>query len=103
MTRRLFGHDPATGVTEYFHYDETNDTFLIETVQDIEAIAEANKASFNAYSGHEKWGDGDKVAHIPNVVLQDLMRSGKLWDQAFMKRWLNDPDNQVFRTRPGVV
>jgi hypothetical protein len=23
--------------------------------------------------------------------------------QAFLRRWLNDPDNRVFRTRPGRV
>lgn len=104
MSRRLFSRDPATGVTEYFHYDESNDTFLIEAVQDVEPIAEANKKSFNSYSsGRDRWGDGDRIAFIPNVVLQELMASGKLRDQAYMRRWLNDPDNAVFRTRPGRV
>jgi len=28
---------------------------------------------------------------------------GKLDDQAFLKKWLNDPDNRLFRTRPGEV
>lgn len=104
MTRRLFSHDPHRGVTEYFHYDESTDTFQIEAVQDVEPIVDANKRKFNEFtSGRDKWADMELVAHIPNVILEGLMREGKLRDQAYMKRWLNDPDNRFFRTRPGVV
>lgn len=104
MSARFFGHDPLTGITEFFHYDESNDTFLIEARQDIEPIVEAARASFNEFtSPRDRWGDHQRVAFIPNVVLQQLMLEGKLWDQAYMTRWLNDPDNAVFRTRPGVV
>lgn len=102
--KRLLDHDPLRGVTEIFHFDAASDTFSIEAVQDVEPIIEANKASFNSFSsGRDRWGDQQRVAHIPHVVLEQLMREGKLWDQDYMKRWLNDPDNAVFRTRPGVV
>lgn len=104
MSRRLFDHDPEAGITQWFHYDDSNDTFFIETVQDVEAHVEANKREFNQYtSGRDRWGDYQKVAHIPNVVLADLMATGALWDQAYMRKWLNSPENAVFRTRPGRV
>jgi len=32
-----------------------------------------------------------------------MKSEGKIDDQAYMNRWLNDPDNQFFRTRPGKV
>jgi len=104
LSRRLIDYDPFTGIAQYFHYDGATDSFVLEDVQDVEANIEAARAQFNAVaSPRERWGDIAKVAHIPNVVLQQLMIGGKLWDQAFMKRWLNDPDNAVFRTRPGTV
>jgi hypothetical protein len=31
------------------------------------------------------------------------MRSGKWFDKQFMKRWLNDQDNKMWRTAGGVV
>ena len=101
--KRHFDFDPATGINEIFHYNEDG-SFAIEAQQDVEPIAEASKRSFNAFSGaKDKWGDGQRVASIPLVILQDWMASGKIRDQAFIKRWLNDPDNAVFRTRPGRV
>lgn len=103
MTRRLFDHNPMTGETQWFHYDETNDTFLIESVQDLEPMVEAAKASFNSYSGNERWGNGRHVAYIPNVFMQELMISGKIKDKDYMRRWLNNPDHAAFRTSPGRV
>ena len=48
--------------------------------------------------------------HIPlncnicdNTLPYEMKAEGKLDDQAYMKRWLNDPDNRAFRTRPGEV
>jgi hypothetical protein len=100
---RYFDHDPLTGIRQDFEYDSSTDTFVIRELQNVDPILKANKASFNSYSGHERWGDGDRIAFIPDVILNKLMRDGSLWDQAYMKRFLNDPDNAYLRTRPGVV
>jgi hypothetical protein len=32
-----------------------------------------------------------------------LKKDGIIDDPSAMKRWLNDPDNRFFRTRPGRV
>jgi hypothetical protein len=37
------------------------------------------------------------------ALYYQMKAEGKLEDQAYMKRWLNDPDNRAFRTRPGEV
>lgn len=108
MQRRFFDRDELTGITQFYHYDASNDTFLIEDVQDIEGIVENNKRRFNEFtSGKDRWGDEfderTHVARIPMVVYQELLTSGAYRDRAYMKRWLNDPDNAVFRTRPGRV
>ena len=102
MDKRLFDEDPATGTKEYFHYDDDSDTFTIETQQDVSGLVDANRQLYNDSSSN--WnGDVHRVASIPMNVYMDLQRRGILDDQAAFKRWLNNPDNRYFRTRPGKV
>ena len=51
------------------------------------------------------WIQAVSVGEIEAIgpLLRQLQASGKITDQAYMKRWLNDPDNRFFRTRPGQV
>jgi hypothetical protein len=37
------------------------------------------------------------------MFYMDLKKKGILDDQVALKRWLNDPENRYFRTRPGQV
>lgn len=73
---------------------------IINYSQDTRPILEANKAAANAFTGTNPEGF-TRVASIPNVVVQRLMQTGIWYDQAAMKRWLNDPDNRFFRTDDG--
>ena len=102
MDRKLFNKDPVTGITEYFSYNDSDDTFTIETEQDVSGIVGANKRAYNDASKNWK-GDMHKVASIPMNIYMDLQKRGIIDDEAAFKRWLNDPDNQYFRTRPGRV
>lgn len=103
MTKRLLDHDPYLGITEYFHYDDDAGTFTIQYQQDPTQIIEQNKAQFNATDERAKWGEWQKVATIPISIWADLKQKGIIDDKAAFKRWLNSPDNQFFRTRPGKV
>lgn len=108
MTKRLFDYDPLTGVSEWFEYDDASDTFTIQTTQDASSIVALNKAHQAEFtSGRDRWGDGfdhrTKVASIPLNIYMDLQKRGTLRDPVAFKRWLNDPDNLAFRTRPGTV
>lgn len=84
---------------------------IIQTVQDVSGIIEANKKEFNSYDERAKWsGDlyGNKVASIPLTVIDDLnkleiMRGFHVLDEKRFRAWLNERDNQAFRTRPGVI
>lgn len=102
MSKRLFDRDPGAGTTEYFAYNDADDTFTIETEYNADALVEANKRSFNDAGGNWK-GDMHRVAQIPMPLYWELQEKGILDDQAAFKRWLNDPDNRFFRTRPGKV
>ena len=101
--RRLISKNPDTGVEQWYVSDPMEGKFRLETVQTVTPYVEAAKRSFNNTDERARWGDWQKVATIPLSVLSDLKRRGIADEPAKMKRWLNDPDNRYFRTRPGRV
>lgn len=103
QNKRFFDHDPMMGITRYFYHDEETGESTIETVQDVTAIGELNKAKYDAHTSLDRWGDGKIVASIPMSVYAKMLREGKTNDQAYMRRWLNDPENRMYRVRPGKV
>jgi len=96
---RLFSHDEATGITKWFHWDDSTDDFLIQTVQKTDEILDTNKEDFN--NAPDRWGDGQRVASLPLSIWTRLQKAGIMDDPKALRRWLNDPDNRAFRTRPG--
>jgi len=98
--KRLFGHDPLTGITQYWHVTDKGE-YVIETQQNVTAVAEANKRQYN--DTPDRYRDVNKVASIPLNVYYDLKRRGIADDTKKFKQWLNDRDNRVFRTRAGTL
>lgn len=92
-------------------FEDVGDKLIVKQTQDIGAILEANKADYNETDKNTKWSDGqlsNRVARIPLTVFQDLEKQGitrgfTVIDMKRFKEWLNNPDNQVFRTRAGRV
>lgn len=105
--KRILSADPVTGSFSRFTAYWGNDgrrKWAIENLQDAEPIAETTKASFNSTDERANWkGDWHLVASIPNSIYYDLQRKGITKDPVAMKKWLNERDNRVFRTRPGKV
>ena len=103
INTQVVSENKEIGQKQYWH-DHDDGSVTIETVQTVDAVAEDNKAVFNQFDERTNWkGDMHRVASIPMSIFYDLQRKGILNDPAAMKRWLNDPDNRVFRTRPGQV
>lgn len=98
--KRLLSRDPAHGVTQYYHA-EADGSFLIETQTDVTDLVEANKVAANA--DHGRWGEWAQVARYPLTIWLKLKEEGILADPKAYRKWLNDPDNRAFRTRPGKV
>jgi hypothetical protein len=103
MQKKIFDTNKELGITRTWHYDEEKDEATIQTQQDVTDVIEENKNEYNQIDERAKWGEFNKVASIPLSLYYQLKAEGKLDDQAYMKRWLNDPDNRHFRTRPGEV
>jgi len=104
MHTKLFDINPVTGTRKMWHYDAEKDEATIETIIDATQIVSDNKDKFNSFDEKANWkGDMHHVASIPMALFYQMKAEGKLDDEAYMKRWLNDPDNRAFRTRPGEV
>lgn len=104
MTKRLLKHNPLTNTSTFFHYDEMSGEMIHETVQPTDELLDLNRQQFNdadrSFRGDDKM---HKVASIPLTLFYQLKRMGIIDDPVALKRWLNDPDNMAFRTKPGVL
>jgi hypothetical protein len=99
----LISQNDLIGQKQFWHEDEDGNV-TIQTSQDVSDVIEANRLQFNQVDERANWkGDLHKIGSIPMSIYYDLKRRGILDDQAALKRWLNDPDNRLFRTRPGQV
>jgi len=103
--KRLLEHNESTGLTQYFHYDETADTYTIETVADSDPVLEENKRRYNS---PVKRGDFHLVASIPPEIIVKWraeygveIENKDHWPR--VKRLLNDSEWRYLRTAPGVI
>lgn len=94
-----------------YHYE--GGRLIVERVQDIEPTIEANKKEMGEWSGHNessRWkGDFHHVARIPEVVIEKWCNENGftyadfIKDPKIAKRFLNDSQNCLFRTKPGRI
>jgi len=99
---RVLSRDPDTLKESRFHYDEATGEFGIEAIQDVQPVVELNRAEFKEFDAKAPWkGDLHKVASIPTVIWYELVRKGIAQDEKALLKWIEDRDNEAFRTRPG--
>ena len=102
--KRLFNETPEQLIRRIHHAH--GDEQAIETVQDITETVETNQFNYNERSG-SRWNNFvNHVASIPTSIYYRLVREGVIDDHndpemKGLSKWLNDPDNRVFRTRDG--
>lgn len=105
MARELFSHDPTTGMTVWFDYNELTDEAVLEYEQDVEPILELNKKLANDDDvTREGFKNGFyQVASIPTgIQMKWLVEEGldiyddNAWPQ--IKAKLNDPQYKHLRT-----
>ena len=90
-------------------YEDGDGGIVIETKQDVTEIIEANKAQLDfdkARIGH--LNELHHVARIPFTVIDVLNQMGvmkgfRVIDDVGFAKWLNDPDNAVWKTYRGTV
>lgn len=105
--KRLLSADSEAGHREWYWSNPDTGEVTIEAEWLVDPIAEMAKARFNQFDERANWkGDWHHVGVIPQYVIDYEWRVNKrkmLTDKAYVKHWLNQPENRAFRTRPGVV
>lgn len=109
MSRELFSHDPLTGLTVWFDYNELTDETTLQYEQDVEPLLEENKilANDDAYTKQGFKDEMWRYASIPAAIqMKWLIEEGldvyddNAWPQIFAK--LNDPQYRYLKTTSKV-
>lgn len=104
MSRRFLEHDPYTGLTQYFHYDELTDETHIETVQDSAQLNKEIDASRDLQNDDDYTRKGMKAemlhyAHIPAGVLMNWHAQGiDINDRKTLIKMVNKPEYSYLKT-----
>lgn len=80
-----------------------------QTDLELKKIAEGNamlrfdsaRSGRNQYDGDSQFSH--RVARIPMILVEQMMREGVWGNQERMKEWMNDPVNAPFRTTKGKL
>ena len=74
MARMLLGHDPITGISTWFDYEESTDRMILSDEQDVTPILEQARAMRNDgdYSRRGIKEDMWHYARIPLSILQEI-------------------------------
>jgi hypothetical protein len=97
---KVLSRDPDGTVTYFL---DIGDSWVLRTETPIDDLIADNKAEFNDSDG-KRWGDGKVVARLPlNLFFDKLAEPMKQRDRQYLKRFLNDSDNAVFRTFKGKI
>tara|TARA_B100001057_G_scaffold394187_1_gene403301 strand:+ start:3480 stop:3773 length:294 start_codon:yes stop_codon:yes gene_type:complete len=97
MTRRTVIDTKTNLVSEFITEDNKN---IYHTSQNVQPVLDHVKRIKETTVLSKELRH---VAEVPMVIYQQAMREGWVNDKAKWKRWLNDPDNKLFRTWPGKV
>lgn len=97
----------SVGDGRYTIAHKLDDVVVLETKQDVTDIIELNKIQVDNAT-RKIDNTMTHVARIPFTVIDDLNAKGIMQgfmvkDEKAFKRWLNNPDNRVWRTYPGSV
>lgn len=104
MEKKLFSHDPETGITQWFIPQDEGRMFVIQTSQEVGHIVENNKKLYADVDERANWkGNWHKIATVPLHTFFELKKRGITDSTSKFKRWLNDPEHKYYRTRPGKV
>lgn len=100
MAKHLVKFDAATRKSLHMYEANSDGDIILETKVDTTELTEINKAMYRQVDERARWGEGDLVARIPPAVYWSLPKHIREDEKEFEK-WLDDPDQRVFRTRPG--
>lgn len=98
----LIDHDIETGRSIWM--TEQDGQYVFRVDMPLDDIFDQNNAALVETIGR-KFGDYNRVASIPHHLIYQngVNEAVEQQDDRWLKRFLNDPDNQKFRTSRGRV
>ena len=105
MSKRLVV-DREPGRSTDFHFDESDNKFTLNTVQDAQPIVDENKRKMNQYGDKlsiGKRGEWHHAASIPINIWDQWMQdtNGAIEkDSKLLAAYLNNPDYKYFKVAP---
>lgn len=105
LFRAVMDYDPLTKTKTTFHAMD-DDKFVVATEADVTDLIEANKLKYNDVDERARFGEKSwVVASLPMHVYFDLLQRGIIdkHDDTKLMKWLDDPENRYWRTRPGKL
>jgi hypothetical protein len=103
LDKKLVQYDPDSKSGLQFLHDSGTGESAVRQVQETTPILEANLEARNQPHFRRNGEEFRRVASIPMVVYNDLVRQGITKDPAALKRWLNDANNRAFRTNRETI
>ena len=99
----LVSDDPINGVRVWeFDLDDTQ-TIVRTEYYAAEPFMDMNAEQMKSSDG-ARWGDGRVVASVPlHIWAREIAPRLRDGNDGSIKRWLNDTDNQAFRTFRGSI
>ena len=88
-TRTNFVSEFATEDDKFVYHTQQNVAPILKHVKDLQELKPGKELRH--------------VAEVPMVIYQKAIREGWANDKAKWKKWLNDPNNKLFRTWQGKV
>jgi hypothetical protein len=105
LIERPFHGNAAQQIGRRWYFDPDTGEATIATQQNVQPLIDVNAAKRHSGSdwGPTKWkGEWHHAASIPTTLYFELQE--KFGDDAkAWTRWLNDRDNQVFRSKAGQL
>ena len=103
LDKKLVQYDPDSKSGLQFLHDSGTGESAVRQVQETKPILEANLDARNQPHFRKNGEEFRRVASIPMVVYNELVRQGITKDPAAIKRWLNDSANMAFRTNRETI
>lgn len=94
--------DEEDPIRQEVWYDEHKDIITLRDLQNVDPILADNKIERNANHG-KKFGEFKKIACIPNIIVNDLIKQGIWQDRKAFIKWLNKSEFKNLRTMEGKI
>lgn len=91
----------VNGVQTAVHTEDGDGTFHITQTQDIKPTLDYTK--YLREQPVNRKAEDRHVAEIPPVIAAKLAREGILQDSKALLKWLDKPENKVFKTVEGYL